>query len=83
MCSFAAMSFIRVRKTCCASIQDYVHAEPDKFKNATFFYPDRPSVHTKTAFLLVAGASNFVIIYISAIKFKFKFKFSVTENGTF
>ena len=28
----------------------YVHAKPDKFENATFFNPDRPSVHTKTAF---------------------------------
>ena len=28
----------------------YVHTKPDKFENATFFYPDRPSVHTKTVF---------------------------------
>ena len=25
----------------------YVHTKSDKFEKATFFYPDRPSVHTK------------------------------------
>ena len=26
----------------------YIHTKQDKFYKATFFYPDRPSVHTKT-----------------------------------
>ena len=35
-------------------ISGYVHTKRDKFENTTFFYPDRPSVHTKTVFSVSA-----------------------------
>ena len=43
--------------SCRTDFLGYVHTKPDKFKNVTFFYRDRPSVHTKTAFPVTENAT--------------------------
>ena len=73
-------------KNCFAGVNlRYVHTKPDKFENATFFfYPDRPSVHTKTAFSVSKNgtfwkrSSKWINLKTPA-----KWVSADSENGTF